>query len=130
MVPCFVLELRRSMSEDFSNLYSDKYFYKIHFIFVIIRTMISLVGFLKLFAVCITTKTIPTFPIWKYLLLLFKILLCSFFFIFHNASVPHLILSTSLFGCIHLYVHSLIIYSLSSDMKILCYSIPISFLCA
>ena len=48
------------------NLNSEKYFLTIGFSFVIISIVISLVGFINSFAVCITIKTIPTFPTWNY----------------------------------------------------------------
>ena len=79
-----------SVLEISVNLYYDKFFYMMCFNFIIIRLMIILVAFLNLFRVFITTKTIPTFPIHNSFLLLFRIIFCSFFFIFHHDSVPHL----------------------------------------
>ena len=81
----------QSMLEVSVNLYSAKSFYTVGVSFVIIMIMISLVDFLKPFAVCITIKTITNFPIWNSFPLLFIIILFSFLFLFHNASVPHLI---------------------------------------
>ena len=59
------------MLEDSGNLYSDKYFYTMVFTSVIVRIFISLVGFLNPFTICITIKTITTFPIWNSFPLLF-----------------------------------------------------------
>ena len=42
----------RSMSEKLVNLYSTKYFYTEFFNYVTLRIIISLVGFLKPFTVC------------------------------------------------------------------------------
>ena len=84
------------------------------FTFAIISIMISLVGFLNIFAVCITIKTIPTFPIWNYPPLLFRIIFCYFFFLFRNVSVQHIIFSTYQCYCIPLDIYSLIICLLFS----------------
>ena len=77
--------------------------------------MLILGGFLKPFTVCITIKTIPTFPILNYFPLLFRILFSSFFFLLLDASIPHIFFSDYECECISLYVHSLIIYFLFSD---------------
>ena len=63
------------------NLYSVKSFYTMGLYFVIPSTMISLVGFLTPFAVWITIKAIPTFTIWNYYPLFFRILFCSILFL-------------------------------------------------
>ena len=97
------------------NLYSDKSFYTVVFNYEILSIMLILGGFLKPFTVCITIKTIPTFPILNYFPLLFRILFSSFFFLLLDASIPHIFFSDYECECISLYVHSLIIYFLSSD---------------
>ena len=77
------------------NLYSAKSFLTMGFTFVILSIMIILVGVKKTFAVCNTIKKIPTFPIWNYFHLLFRIIFCSFFFLYHNFTVPHPLLFNS-----------------------------------
>ena len=89
--------------------------------------MISLVGFLKSFSFCITIKTILTFSICNYLPLLFIILFCSFFFLFHYVSDPHLRFYTSKRKCILLDVLSPVIYFLSYDTLFLNYTKMICF---
>ena len=69
--------------EGLTKLYSKKPFKRWVFTFVIIRIMISFVGFQSPFTVWTTIKTIPTFPIWNYFPLLFRIpFYYLFFFIF------------------------------------------------
>ena len=86
--PSFMLEVS-------VNLYSAKSFYMMGVDFVILRIVIIFFGLLKPFAVFITIEKFFNFPIWNSFPLLFRINICSFFFLFRNASVPHIIFSTS-----------------------------------
>ena len=70
-------------------IYSDKSFYSMGFTFVILKSMIILVVFLKPFAVCIIIQTITTFSIWNYSPFLFIIHFSSRPFFLFNASVPY-----------------------------------------
>ena len=77
-------DIFRSMLEGSVNLYSAKYFYTMDLAYLILRIIISLVGFINPCTVCITIKKITTFPIWNTFPLLFRIIFSFFFFLLIN----------------------------------------------